>query len=75
LGKALIAAGVALVCISILLAIIWNRPQVNQAALERSTTTGQAAHSAGAKVVPPNPKLSVEPKPSGPTPIESPNLK
>jgi hypothetical protein len=43
----------------------WNRHAPDRAA------TKEAAESAGAKVIPTQPKLAVEPAPAGPKPIRS----
>ena len=69
LHPAWVAGVVAVVCAAILTLLIydrWSRPEVKPPELARSTTTGQAAKSAGAKVLPTDPKLRVEPTPSAP---------
>ena len=76
LGPAMIAVVIAAVCAALLVLLVrsnWNRPQVKPAAVERSTTTGQAAHSGGAKVLPTEPKPSIEPAPAGPRPAQPAN--
>lgn len=73
LVPATIAVVIAAVCATVLVLLVrdrWNRPEVKPPAVERSTTTGQAAHSAGAKVLPTDPKPSIEPKPAGPPPAQ-----
>jgi hypothetical protein len=51
----------------------WNRPQVQSPAFARSTTTGDGAQAAGAKVTPTEPKLPLEPEAPGPKPAQPPN--
>jgi hypothetical protein len=71
-----IAVVVTVVCTGILTLLIydrWSRPEVKPPELARSTTTGQAANSAGAKVLPTNPKLRVEPTPPAPRPVQPAN--
>ncbi len=75
-GPATIAVVVAVVCVVLLVLLVrdrWNRPQVRPPAAAQSTTTGQSARSAGAKVLPTDPKLSVEPAPAGPKPAQPAN--
>lgn len=76
LGPAMVAVAVAVVCVALLVLLArsnWNRPQVKPPAVAQSTTTGQAARSAGAKVLPTEPKRSIEPKPAGPPPAQPAN--
>ena len=47
----------------------WNKPKVQPAVIAHYSTTGEAARAAGAKVRPTEPKLQVEPDPSGPKPV------
>ena len=71
-----IAIIAAVVCAAILTLLIydrWSRPEVKPPELARSTTTGQAANSAGAKVLPTDPKLRVEPTPPAPRPVQPAN--
>ncbi len=66
---AAISFAVALVCVGVLVMLIrdrWNRPELKSAEQARYTTTGQAADAAGARVLPTDPKLAVEPAPPGP---------
>ncbi|WP_024519229.1 hypothetical protein [Bradyrhizobium sp. Tv2a-2] len=73
---ALIAGVLAFACAVILILLIhdrWSRPDVKPAEVASTTTTGQAAHSAGAKVLPTDPKLSVEPTPAAPKPVQPAN--
>ena len=48
----------------------WSHPEVKSAQQAEHSTTGMAARNAGARVVPTDPKLSVEPTPSGPNPVQ-----
>lgn len=48
----------------------WSHPEVKSAEQAEHSTTGMAARNAGARVVPSEPKLSVEPAPSGPSPVQ-----
>ena len=47
----------------------WNKPKVQPAVIAHHSTTGEAARAAGAKVMPTEPRLQVEPDPSGPRPV------
>jgi hypothetical protein len=70
---ALIAGVLAFVCAVILTLLIhdrWSRPDAKPAEVASTTTTGQAAHSAGAQVLPTDPKLHVEPTPASPGPVQ-----
>ena len=76
LSKALVAAAIALACAGVLVLLVqnsWNRPAAKPPVVARSTTTGQAAREAGAKLLPTDPKLAVEPKPAGPPPVQPAN--
>jgi hypothetical protein len=71
-----IAATLALACVVILTLLIydrWSRTDVKPPEMARMTTTGQAAHSAGARVQPTEPKLRVEPTPAAPGPVQPAN--
>ncbi|WP_407180330.1 hypothetical protein [Bradyrhizobium sp. STM 3562] len=73
---AIIAIVVAVVCVGLLALLVrdrWNRPQVKPPSVAESTTTGQAARSAGADVLPSDRKLSVEPTPAAPPPVQPAN--
>ena len=66
---AALSAAIALVCIVVLTMQIrdrWHPPEIKSADEARHTTTGQVAHNAGAKILPTDPSLSVEPAPAGP---------
>jgi hypothetical protein len=47
---------------------LW-KPKVQPAVVANYNTTGEAARAAGARVVPTEPKLRVEPDPAGPKPV------
>jgi hypothetical protein len=68
LGRPLaIAAAVAVLSLVAFLIVEfgpWNRPPPDREA------TREAAQSVGAKVIPTQPKLSVEPTPAGPRPVQ-----
>ncbi|WGS18852.1 MULTISPECIES: hypothetical protein [unclassified Bradyrhizobium] len=51
----------------------WSKPKVQPAATANHTTTGEAARSAGAKVIPTEPRAPIEPAPPGPTPVQPAN--
>jgi hypothetical protein len=62
-----IAAAVAVLSMAIFLIVEfgpWNRQAPNRQA------TKEAAQSVGAKVIPTQPKLAVEPTPAGPKPVQ-----
>ena len=68
-----IAAVLAFACAVILTLLIhdrWGRPDVKPPQVASTTTTGQAARSAGAQVLPTDPRLQVEPKPASPGPVQ-----
>jgi hypothetical protein len=68
-GLAAISVLIAFVCVGLLALLVrdrWNPPEVKTADQARYATTGQAARSAGAQVLQTDPKLTVEPTPSGP---------
>jgi hypothetical protein len=47
----------------------WNKPKVQPAFMANYSSTGEAARAAGAKVMPTEPKLQVEPEPPVPKPV------
>ena len=47
----------------------WNKPKVQPAFVASYSSTGEAARAAGAKVMPTEPKLQVEPEPPVPKPV------
>jgi hypothetical protein len=64
-----IVATIALICAVSIVFLVrdrWNSPEVKSTEQAQTSTTGQVAHAAGATLLPTDPKLSVEPKPSGP---------
>ena len=66
---AAISFAVSLVCIGVLVMLVrdrWNHPELKSAEQARYATTGEAAEAAGARVMPTDPKLAVEPAPPGP---------
>ena len=67
------AAAIALVCVVVLTLQIrdrWQSPDIKSLDQAEHSTTGQAAHDAGARVLPTEPRLSVEPTPDGPKPAQ-----
>jgi hypothetical protein len=73
---AAIAGVLAVACAVVLTLLIhdrWSRPEVKPPQVASTTTTGQAAHSAGARVLPTDPKLQVEPTPAAPGPVQPAN--
>jgi hypothetical protein len=63
------AIAVAFVCVVTLIFLVrdrWHSPEIRSTAEARLSTTGQVARAAGARVLPTDPKLGVEPKPAGP---------
>ena len=66
---AALSAAIALVCIVVLTLQIrdrWHSPEIKPADQAQYATTGQVARNAGAKILPTDPSLSVEPSPAGP---------
>jgi hypothetical protein len=51
----------------------WNHPGIKPPDQAEHSTTGTAARNAGAKLVPSEPKLKVEPDPPGPAPVHPAN--
>jgi hypothetical protein len=47
----------------------WNKPKVQPAVVANYSTTGEAARAAGARVMPTEPKMQLEPDPPGPDPV------
>jgi hypothetical protein len=47
----------------------WNKPKVQPAFMASYSSTGEAARAAGAKVMPTESKLQVEPEPPVPKPV------
>ena len=51
----------------------WSRSNVQAAEIAKHKTTGEAAHAAGAQVVPTAPKSEIEPAAPGPKPAQPAN--
>ena len=47
----------------------WNKPKVQPAFMASYSSTSESARAAGAKVMPTEPKLQVEPEPPVPKPV------
>ena len=47
----------------------WSKPKVQPAFMASYSSTGEAARAVGAKVIPTEPKLQVEPEPPVPKPV------
>ena len=47
----------------------WSKPKEQPASMASYSSTGEAARAAGAKVMPTEPKLQVEPEPPMPKPV------
>lgn len=61
---ALMSAAIALVCVVVLALDIrdrWHSPEIKSTEQAQHATTGQTAQTSGAKVLPTDPKLKVEP--------------
>jgi hypothetical protein len=70
-----VAAAVAVAAFGLLSLVIvnhgpWNMPQIQSSEIARSTTTGDAAQAAGAKVTTTEPKPALEPEVPGPKPTQ-----
>jgi hypothetical protein len=48
----------------------WREPEITPTAQAEHSTTGKAAREAGARLSPTDQKLSIEPKPVGPKPVQ-----
>ena len=75
-GLSLISLAIALACIVVLTMQVrdrWNSPEVKTAAEAQTTTTGQAARAAGARISQSEPRPPVEPDPAGPKPAQPAN--
>lgn len=76
LHPAAIAGVLAFACAMILIVLIhdrWARPAIKPPEVASTTMTGDAARMAGAKVLPTDPKLAVEPTPAAPKPVQPAN--
>lgn len=47
----------------------WSKPKVEHPVVANYSNTGEAARAAGAKVIPTEPRLEVEPEPPVPQPV------
>ncbi|NPU15072.1 hypothetical protein HL667_03975 [Bradyrhizobium sp. 83012] len=68
-GLALMSAAIALACVGALTMLVrdrWHPPEIKSAEAARHSMTGEVARAAGARVMPTDPRLAVEPKPEGP---------
>ena len=64
-----IMMAIAVICVVSIVFLVrdrWNSPEVKSVEQAQTSTTGQVAHAAGATLLPTDPKLTVEPKQSGP---------
>jgi hypothetical protein len=73
------SASIALVCAVVLTMQIrdrWHSPEIKVPDQAERATTGKVAHAAGARVLPTDPPLSVEPSPAAPKQAQpaNPNL-
>jgi len=76
LHPALVALAIAALGILAMLIVDhgpWSRRHVQTAEIAKHQTTGEAARSAGAGVVPTEPKSRIEPEPAVPKQVEPPN--
>lgn len=76
LHPAVIAVVLAFACAVIVVLLIhdrWSRPEIKPPDVASTTRTGDAARSAGAKVLPTDPKLHPEPTPAAPKPVQPAN--
>jgi hypothetical protein len=73
-GAAPLKVAIAVAVIGVLGMLIvdhgpWNKPKVQPAFMTSYSSTGEAARAAGAKVMPTESKLQVEPEPPMPKPV------
>lgn len=71
-----IAGVLAFACAVILVVLIhdrWSRPAIKPPEVASKTMTGDVARMAGAKVLPTDSKLAVEPVPAAPKPVQPAN--
>ncbi len=72
-GLAMISLVIALACAAVLVVQVrdrWNTPEIKTAAEAQTTTTGQAARAAGARISQTEPRPPLEPTPVGPKPAQ-----
>ncbi len=68
-GPLKIAVVIALACVAVLTMLVrdrWQNPQIKPTQEARYSETGNAARAAGARILPTDPKLTVEPAQAGP---------
>jgi hypothetical protein len=73
IGLAMISLAIAFACAAVLVMQVrdrWNSPEVKTAAEAQTTTTGQTARQAGARISQTEPNPAVEPDPAGPKPAQ-----
>jgi hypothetical protein len=73
-GGAPLKAAIAVAVLGMLALLIvdhgpWSKPKVQPAFMASYSSTGEAARASGAKVMPTEPKLQVEPEPPVPKPV------
>ena len=73
-GGAPLKAAIAVAVLGMLALLIvdhgpWSKPKVQPAFMASYSSTGEAARAVGAKVIPTEPKLQVEPEPPVPKPV------
>jgi hypothetical protein len=51
----------------------WNSPEIKSAEQAEHATTGENVHAAGARILPTDPKLAVEPSPAEPKQVQPAN--
>jgi len=73
-GGAPLKAAIAVAVLGMLALLIvdhgpWSKPKVQPAFMASYSSTGEAARAVGAKVMPTEPKLQVEPEPPVPKPV------
>jgi len=77
-GGAPLAVAIAIAVFGVLGMLIvdhgpWNKPKVQHPVIANYSSSGEAARAAGAKVMPTEPKLQVEPEPPVPKPVHPAN--
>ncbi len=73
---AAISLVIAIACAIVLTIMIsdrWHEPVLKSSNQAEHETTGSAANKAGAKLLPTDPKLPIEPTPSAPGPVQPSN--
>jgi len=75
---AVLSAAIALSCAAVLTLQVhdrWQPPEIKSPDQAEHATTGRVAQAAGARILPTDPPLSVEPKPDGPKQAQPANPK